>query len=53
MKKLIPVLLFITIAPIAQGYEKKLDTEILSNSEEEIYVEGIYDQSKKIKSLVI
>ena len=24
MKKLIPVLLFITIAPIAQGYEKKL-----------------------------
>jgi len=51
MKKLIPVLLFITIAPIAQGYEKKLDTEILSNSEEEIYVEGIYDQSKKINEV--
>ena len=51
MKKLIFLFFFIPIFSVAQGYEKTNNIEVFSNSEEEIFVEGIYDLSKKVNEL--
>ena len=51
MKKLTFLFFFIPIVSVAQGYEKTNNIEVFSNSEEEIFVEGIYDLSKKVNEL--
>jgi len=51
MKKLTFLFFFIPIASVAQAYDKTNNIEVFPNSEEEIFVEGIYDLSKKVNAL--